>query len=365
MKLRFAVIHELKKDSGELSQPSELKAAPLDLKNPVVRSLTQRIEDMIGQKGNAATYGTFRIGGDRPKFADDLIGYQQAGNPGNDEFVAVTHSCMESLKTAADGEPLATGGCIFFADYLSERNHYFLTVMIKERDGIRLNRDLVPEDVTQLDLNKLHQVARVTFDALAQYLATEDEDARSEMTYLHFVSPKRLQSAAGYFVKGLGCTPGSSATRATRKLITEGRAFFEENELLKSNASDFGREVVSLLDTAHRETRSVKLSEVEDIARKYIPKDDEDVVEEIVNDFYQRLQSERNQIPTEFVPTREIKRFTEIWHTAPAGWKIRFERSSLGTDRNATIRFDADSNQLTIRNLDPEFVAKLNEALDE
>ena len=187
MQLNYAVVHNLVKEAGTNEARTVLAEVLLSLDNTAVINLVNEIVKLIGQKENMAHYGVFRDDPASTRVPSIVKSYCMNAEPTPDGFLALTNDCMIALHDKAQSKNLATGGYLLFADYVNMGKRFLLVAMIKQRSGITMDR-LVPTSITQPDLSKIHQVARVAFDRLRQY--DEASAKQQDMTYIAFVSPK-------------------------------------------------------------------------------------------------------------------------------------------------------------------------------
>lgn len=148
----------------------------------------------------------------------------------------------------------ASGGYLLFADYSNAQGRFFIIAMIKQKEGMRLSRQLVPEELTQLDLDRLYQAARINFGKLSAYQTATESD-RQEQNYLSFVSPSNSKTAAGYFVTALGCAQGTASARATDTIIRESVGFFRQHDELSRYRQAFKNDLLDHLTRKEREGR--------------------------------------------------------------------------------------------------------------
>lgn len=357
------VIHELIKDQHQPIQSSNLRTAVLDPTHAIVSKLVYGITSLYGSRNNSAHYGTFRTGAGIGTFPDSFGTYANSATPDNAQFMTLTRVAMDELYRKAESSQAASGGYILFADYSSDQSRFFIVAMIKQREGIRLSEYLEPEELTELDMNRLYQAARVNFGKLGAYLAASESD-RQELSYLSFVSPSAGKTAAGYFVTALGCAPGAASARATDTLVKESTAFFRNNDALKPFRKRFKDDLLAYLTGKEETGESAKLTEIEEIARKYMPAEEVGQVDEMANAFISYLNSEEHAIPVEFpVNKNTLKKHTHIIYSAD-NWDIKFERHALGVTDAAQIFYDRENNRITIRDLPESLIEKINDEIE-
>lgn len=357
------VIHALVKEQHQPIQPSNLRTTVLDSTNGTVLKLVDGITSLYGTRNNSAHYGTFRTGAGIGTFPDSFATYADLTTPDNAQFITLTRVAMEELYRKAESTHSASGGYMLFADYSNAQSRFFMVAMIKQKEGIRLSERLEPEELVELDMNRLYQAARVNFGKLTAYLAASETD-RQELNYLSFVSPYAGKTAAGYFVTALGCAPGAASARATDTLVKESTAFFRNNTALNPFRKRFKDNLLEYLTRKEESGESVKLSEVEEIARQFMPAQEAGQVDELASAFVSHLNSEEHAVPVEFpVNKTALRKHTHIIYSAD-NWDLKFERHALGVTDAAQIYYDRANNRITIKDLPDNLIDKINEELE-
>lgn len=357
------VIHELVKEQHQPIQPSNLRTAVLVPTNDIVLKLVDGITSLYGTRNNSAHYGTFRTGDGSGAFPNNFEIYADSATPDDTLFINLTRVAMDELYRKAESSQAASGGYILFADYSNIQSRFFMIAMIKQKEGIRISANLEPEELTELDLNRLYQAARINFGKLAAYRAASDAD-RQELSYLSFVSPSVGKTASGYFVTALGCAPGAASARATDTLVKESTAFFRNNIALNPFRKRFKDDLLAYLTEKEEAGESVKLSEVEEIARHYMPAEEVGQADEMASAFVTHLNSEEHAVPIEFpVNKNTLRKYTHISYSAD-NWDLKFERHALGVTDAAQVYYDRGNNCITIRDLPESLILKINDELE-
>lgn len=354
MQLNHAVVHELVKDTGTLQAQVNLAATLLNAEDGVVLDLVRQTVGLIGQRENMAYYGVFRNDPASTHVPRIVTSYCMDADATSDDFLSLTNDCMTALRDRARSQSLATGGYLLFADYI-RTDRFLLAAMIKQRSGITMD-GLVPTSIAELDLDKLHQVARVSVDRLNRYeeAAAEQQD----MTYVAFLSPRGSRQAAGYFVDALGCEPGTPAAAATRGVIVGAHDFFSHRESIRSEAYQVKTQLIELLGRKADNGERVTLSEIVEIARRCFPPEEAD---SLGNEFTQHLQSETHRVPPEFaVPRAAINRYTRFKYSSNQ-LKVDIDKAAVGHEDSSPIYFDQEHDRLVISHR--EFIASLSSAL--
>lgn len=360
LSIHKVVIHELIKEQHGPIQPSTLRDQTLDSSNEIVEKLVTGITTLYGRRNNAAHYGTFREAEGRGTFPDIFIGYSNIATPTNEMFLTLSKVAMEALYQKAENQTAASGGYMLFVDYSNQHGRYFLIAMIKQKEGITLSTQLEPEELIQLDLNRLHQAARISFGKLSGYLVAEPE-ARMDLSYLSFVSPSTSKTAAGYFVTALGCATGVAAARATETLIKESYTFFNNDEHLKRHKKSFKSDLLTYLNEKQQSGTSAKLSEIEELARRYMTATESQTIDDMADAFVSHLNSEEHAVPVEFpVNKPALTKYTHIYYRSE-NWEIKIARRVISEDESAQICYDREHGRLIFNNI-PTQVKELIES---
>ena len=354
IRLNHAVVHELVKEVGTPETRVDLAKDLLNAEGQVVIDLVDQIVGLIGRRENVAHFGVFRNDPERTRIPDKVTSYcLNAKSAADTRFLELTNDCMAALRDRARAQNLATGGYLLFADYTST-SRFLLVAMIKQRSGITME-GLVPTNITELDLSKLHQVARVSFDRLRQY---EDAVQKQDMTYLTFVSPQGSRQAAGYFVTALGCEPGTPAAIATRAAIVAMGKFFDAHAPIQPRGYEARVELLGFFQSKADNNERVGLYEIVELARRYFPSVEAD---HLSDEFHAHLQGEDHRIPAEFpVSKSAVNRFTRFTYRS-SQLKVEIDKAAVTREDSGPIYFDEANRRLVIS--DEDFIAELGAAL--
>ena len=357
------IIHQLNKVQHKEIKPSNIRPEVLDANSEIVQNLVNEINALYCRKGNNVQYGVFIEGEGRGSFPDSFESYSANEVLTDKDFIELTKKAMESLYIQANAKSSSSGGYILFVDCnLPSSGRFFITAMVKQKAGVTLDDSLDLKELLHLDITRLHQAARINFSKYMQFLQASDEK-KSEINYLNFVSPKTNAEAAGYFITALGCTQGCSSARATADVVRASVEFFESNEELKKHSYDIRQKLHEHLGKKAFDGESVKLSEIEKIAREFIPADDSEKVEELADSFVSHLNGEKWAIPVEFtVHTGTLKKQSFI-SSKTENWKFEFNTSSLGCEETSEIFYDEEEQCIVIRHLPEKVIESITKEL--
>ena len=354
------VIHELVKEQHLPIQDSVIKDNVLDKNKALIKTLAKSVIDLFGTRNNTTNYGIFDTGAEDTSFQDDFRNYFNLRAVSNQDFIDLTKTAMDCLYTKAEHQSGASGGYILFIDY-NTNSRFFLVAMIKKKDGINLNADLEPEEITQLDLDKLYQVARINFNRYQSYQTASDTE-KLELSYLSFLSRKSSEGASGYFITALGCSSNIAPSKATDNLIKGSLSFFQSKDCLKNNIYNFRTRLLSFLNEKIRNKETAKLSEIEQIAREFIPADNVEITDDIASQLMLHL-NEKCYIPSEFpVHQSTVIKNTQI-RSKTSNYDLKFEKSALGTNERDKIYYDRVHKKLILSGIPDETIAQIESEL--
>jgi nucleoid-associated protein len=357
-----AIVHILNKEQREDIQPSTMRNSVLDAEDPIVHKLVEGILAVYGKRQNSADYGVFSTGEGRKQFCNDFDAYAKLAAPGNDHFMGLSESAMRELYKAAELTPMASGGYIIFVDYNIPQGRYFIVAMLKQKPGITMSKDLNPQELMELDLNRLRQAARINFTKLSEYLAA-DEMMRQEMNFLNFISPSSTKPSAGYFISAIGCVRGAASARATDIVLKQSKALFQSRDELKPHTQRLREKMVSFMAGRIGEG-SIKLSEIGQLIKQFIPPAMADEADDLVDGFLEKLNSEEFGVPNEFSANKVVVgRYTTITGEGDY-WKVSIDRQALGDQDDAEVYYQRDTGKIIFNSVPDEMRQKIIEELD-
>lgn len=361
--LAFAIIHSLDKARGAATASVRTRDSVLDVQKPVIKALAETLAKLVGKDGSSVYYGQFgtnRREGLFPSHVAPLI-----TDCTEEAFIAMSKVAMNELRDKAAEESFATGGHVCFFVYRVQGSSFLLVAMVKERGGMILSAELEPTEITEIDLSKLHQAARVNLDRYGRYLAPPQEanvtpcepEDTVEKTYLCFINRKSQSDVAEYFVEALGCEKGVASGRTTKAVVNEIRNYVRSVPEIKEKAAAVRLAVIEYLQ-AQEDGAMVSLERVVAVARHAVGVD----LEHHVVGLKDHLNSERIQIPHDFpVSATALRPYTRISGKS-SRWQFSFENGALG-EQDSEIIYDPSEKSLKLTLLPQDMVIKVEQAL--
>lgn len=360
IQIQHAVIHSFDKlVNSHVIASSVKKQVLLNIALPAVVALVDGISNLLGKQGNSLTYGQFGEDNRQGRFPPSFHAFSlNNGEP--DVFLDLSHTTLDELCACAADEQLSTGGHILVSSYVSNGAPYMLVAMIKQRGGVSLDENYVPIEITELDLSKVYQAARINLNGYSAAKIDDQEEDVDEHTYLCFLGQNKANAASAYFVRALGCVKGISASRATSTVIDAVQKFFKDNEQLRTLRSKARDATVNYLG---RMLNAGTLATLEDIVHEVsglVPGELRGHVEGLHN----YLNNDTLKVPAQFtVDQATLKRKIRI-KGEDAQWAIQFEQHILGESHDSKIYYNREEKALTISGLDENFITRIETELD-
>lgn len=366
--LVHAVIHSFEKEKGTLvvDRSKTVKKALFDPTKPTVISLAEGIHGLLGKKGNNVVWGQFESSGRQGRFPESTENFSKGLSAEN--FEALTHIALEELIEQAKLESFSTGGHTLFAYYMSDAIPFMLVANIKQRNGLRLGPDYIPEESVDIDMSKVHQACRINLARFSENLtlsdnelntSSDENEEHADKTYLCFISKGRDSEASAYFIKGLGCTPGIASTRATANAIEVIEDFFRDRDELAPFTAKAKDNVITYLSRKLQDDQKATLQGIQTAASAAIPPEQAELVE-ILETLPDILNSEDSKIPDEFTVNKSIlDKKTKIKGKSNR-WSAQFDRSALSTSPNSVVCYNSSESTLTFSDI-PDAMKKMIE----
>ncbi|HAU5566855.1 TPA: nucleoid-associated protein [Serratia fonticola] len=365
--IKHVIVHELLKESGEdfdYSKPYNLRETELNKDNMIVSRLVENVITLYGSRGNTAHYGVFKTDENKGPIPELFNAYYTLDTYDSTQFISFTKAIMRQLFHAAKGQTWPSGGYIVFTDYISLGVRFLLITMIKKKGGMRISAALEPEEMAHLDLSNINQAAKINFHLYSEYIKSEEIE-KTELSFLSFVSKNKGQSASAYFISALGCDKGIASTGATRALPREARNFFKSIDALKDTAESFRNKVIRYLNDTCEAKNPAKLADIADLASVHLNFLDEDIKNQVVENFMQHLNNEKNRIPAEFIINKPtLDKIKNVTYKDKL-FSFNFDKELLGETNDAKIFYDEKNNSLVFNNLPAEAKNKIELAIKE
>lgn len=366
IKVINAVIHGFdKKQREEVLKNIFRRPTVLDVtKNPVV-ALVDGVANLLGKKDNSLAWGRFRTDSRRSTFPDE---FKAAINPSPDLlenpkiFHALSIAAFEEILDKAERSNFATGSKVLFAYYSDHANKKHLMIaMIKQKDGIQLNKDYEPIDVETIDMTKLSHAAEIKcseFISISQAEAAnaaldEPDEEFEEQAYLSFMSARDADGAAAYFIDALGCDVHRSSKKSTSLILQATQAIFKSKPELKEYAKEAKEAVRHYLQDRVEHGLPAKLDEIHAVVSQLVPFD----VITHLDDFVSTVNGSEYKIPSEFNVSEDTLEKLSKFTLKDNGIEIKFNKDYLGTDDDSKIKYNKKDKSIRVKLTDKQIAA--------
>jgi nucleoid-associated protein len=223
VQIKNAIVHLLQKERGE---DSKIKLRPDELPGG------EQLETLLSSLRHL--YNT-TSGHGMGVFKRDQATYPFGSTLNNNsaeawDFLEFTNQAMKTLKQRIDAAPAATGSYVFFVRYHENNNRYLIIATLKHRGGLGFDDDLNLSKTQHLDLEHLHEMARINLTVLA--------DNAGER-YLTFAKKRTDDDFSHYFREFIGCDEFSESRELTRKLLECLNKYCAENHFDEAKRSSY------------------------------------------------------------------------------------------------------------------------------
>ncbi|AMQ88328.1 nucleoid-associated protein [Marinobacter sp. LQ44] len=334
MNIKNAVVHLLKK---ERQGPVEVVERPddglLDINDDLLE-LVGSLRKLYSNKTGRG-YGEFIDDQDNFPFSRRLSQYLDETD--DLDFLTFSKLAMSILEAKIKDVRLATGGYVLFAEYVDEDgSHSLIVASIKDRPGLAFDDKLNLTDAMHLDLDRLHEMAKVDISRWKE----------GEEKYLSFAKSRSSSSEhSEYFQNFIGCEELASAKAMNEYLVEAVRVFAEENEMspeeqknLRGVVLNYCQEKLSAEEQVDLVMLSQRINEEE--PEKFI---------EFLN-----AHSEEYPISNHFDPVKSVFKKLRTLKMKKGDVHVQFSVDSFGT------LVDLDDNDcLIVKELPADFLEEL------
>lgn|GEM_PF-934305 len=352
MTLKHLVIRELIKEADEAGASIGERGGLVNNQSAMAENLFNGLLGAFTRR-SSLTHGSFNL---EEQDAYPFISAFEAyigGDGQAEDFLQLSDNGMAELaRTLAEPTAsAASGGYVIFSQYGDERYDYLLVALVRDKTALALDADLKPTEIMQINLDQLHQAARIN---LTNFRKGQD-------SYLSFIGSQKKDDITQYFSNAFGCTDVTPSRKSTGELIRAARDFCNEHQLYEQK-DQVVEDVVSYLERQKVDKQTASLPELDQVFDAYLPA--EKLEQEGVGSFSKFANGEPYEVSQEFQPhTSTINRFAKMKAKAD-NWQLDFSKRSLGEmDSNKEIEFDEDSQTLTLRRLPSKVVNQIKEAL--
>lgn len=352
MELKHLVVREIQKEEDQPAVISQVGGL-VNPQNPLAANMVESLSNALARRATL-THGSFNQenaqGYPFIKAFEDFLQSPQAP----EHFLQLADCGIAQLAAALDNPSAhsATGGYLLFAHYQEERYEFLIVALVRNRSAITFNEELKPTQVNEVDLDKLHQAAKINITNFR----------KGKESYLSFIGTKEKGDVTHYFSHAFGCTDVTPSKKSTGDLIRAAKDFCTENGLYEQR-EQVVEDVVSYLSRQRADKQTANLPEVEQLFDQYIPPEQ---AETLSGTFGRFANGERYNVSHEFQPhTHTLTSLTKVKAKAD-NWQLDFSKKSLGpAGSGKEIEFDSDKQALILRRLPTRIIEMIRRELSD
>ncbi len=353
MELKHLAIKELIKESEEAPARITERGGIIPATEPVAYQLFDTLHAAFSRR-SSLTHGSFNH--ENEDGYPFISAFETFVNTEWNElnFTELTNKSMAQLAAAINNPSAHTahGGYVLFALYASDRYEYLLIALVRDKASISFDNDLHPTEVMEINLDQLHQGARINISTFK----------KKQDSYLSFIGSKEKGEITHYFSTALGCTDVTPSRKSTGELIRAARDFCNQHDM-SDRKEEVVEDVVSYLERQRSEKESANLNDIQNLFDTYIPPEQ---AETVAGTFGTFANKEPYNVSQEFQPhTSTINRFSKL-KVKSDNWALDFTKRNLGDiNTGKDIEFDENNSRIIINRLPGKVINQLREALEQ
>ena len=353
MELKHLAIRELLKEADEEHAQISDKGGVMNVDSGTVRHLFNGLLNAF-ERRSSLTHGSFTQENEEGYPFISAFEKYLVNEEATESFEQLTDAGMSQLAAAiaAPTARAASGGYVIFAVYGSDRADYMLVALVRDRSSIALDDSLQPTEVIEVNLEQLHQAARINITTFKQ----------GKDSYLSFIGSKQKGEITHYFSTAFGCTDVVPSRKSTGELIRATRDFCNQNALGEQK-EEIVEDVVSYLERQRSEKQTANLNDIENLFDAYIPPEQ---AETAAGTFGTFANGGPYNVSHEFQPhTSTINRFSKVKAKGDS-WQLEFTKKSLGVQGSGKdIVFDEQQGTVTLTHLPQKVIDQIRAALEQ
>lgn len=352
MELKHLAIRELVKESEETPARITERGGIIPTASPIAIQLFETLNSAFSRR-SSLTHGSFN--NEEEQSYPFIASFEEFVNQEWDEnaFTDLIDKSMAQLAAAINNPTAhtANGGYVLFSLYASDRYEYLLIALVRDKASIGFDNDLHPTEVMEVNLDQLHQAARINISTFR----------KKQDSYLSFIGSKEKGEITHYFSTAFGCTDVTPSRKSTGELIRATRDFCNQNNM-SDRKEEVVEDVVSYLSRQRTEKESANLNEIENLFDAYIPPEQ---AETAAGTFGKFANKGPYNVSQEFQPhTSTINRFAKL-KVKSDNWSVDFTKRNFGElNSGKDIEFDEDNGRIIISRLPSKVINQLREALE-
>ncbi len=290
MNIEALVFHEIKTEQHKSEVVTKERPTLIALPDARADKLIENVIKSYGNKSYLA-YAGFFAGSKFQRRLHDLENKKI-------DFYLFSIRSLAHLKQLMESKPTSTGGYLTFTKYNENHESFVMVILLKDREGIGITKNLELEDVHSLDLDKLHFAAKININ---KWLAEDDKTKERHVSFLKGKS--KHEEVVKYFKEFLGIDEGMylDPAKHSRDLV---------NAIKDFCVVEYGdeKDAISARNRVHiyalkklEDDLPITLDEIASLVSPGEPQK-----------FINYIRDNEHEIPGEFMPTKELTKITSF-----------------------------------------------------
>lgn len=336
MKINNAIVHYIKKERH--SDPEVKPKEELLKKDKMLNELISALTKLYNTKTSRG-YGVFNQDTQNYILQKKLHGYIYSGV----DFLTLSKDAINILLKNIRRARLATGGYILFADYEVNSKRYILIASIKQRPGLAFDEKLNLKDSTHIDLENLHEMARIDVNGWAKHKELESR-------YISFAKHRGGRDEfSEYFKEFIGCQEIANPTTLTKLTIAALIDYCKNKKLDPEQIKKIKSTAFNYFDEKEKSGDPVSLK----LLSHRIDEENPDSFLTFIN------SDDKYQISDGFDPIKSAFKTLKTFNIKEGSIKVQFDFDDIGKK----ISINPEKNEIVISKIDTKYIDELKDLI--
>jgi nucleoid-associated protein YejK len=253
------------------------------------------------------------------------------------KFIKFTSDSTNRLAHWMSSQQASTGGFVVFATFTEDDAQKLLVVMLHPQEGLSITQKLEFEEVSHLDLKHIDKAALISGPVQGAF-------GPKPLVYAGF-----RKEMSRYFQEFIGPDAFRNPTKDSHKLIEAFDDYAKENNFPTADLDSIRIKLRNYAKQMTDENSELDLSAVSALIHPQKPQ-------------AFRLYATDRGISAFIKPDNKVfQKWKVIRHKSADGVVLQFKAELVGKPgTNHRIELDATAKTLTVKNVEPELIAKIN-----
>ncbi|WP_019614147.1 nucleoid-associated protein YejK [Psychromonas ossibalaenae] len=325
------ILHSLNYNSEGVLQ-CKMREGELPI-SPSIEDFLMQLHRTYQSKTNKA-FAYFADEAEKPQVFQHALREEMANDL---DFVGFSQQAAGCLVTELQKHDFAEEGVLLVSKYSWTASDYLLIALLQNNESISVNDNLELQVSQHIETSKIQLVARIDLTLLAR----EPESNR----YISFIKGRVGRAVADFFLDFMGAQEGFDAKVQNQVLMKAVEEFCDEQALPVAKKQEVREVAFEYCKEQLKQGDDIDLSSLSEQIQE-APK--------LEGSFYDFV-SEDYELENTFPADRSVVRKLTKYVGQGGGVSISFDQKHLGE----RVRYDADSDTLTIQGIPPNLREQL------